>query len=344
MNYLMYTDYITMEESFKEITGCETIEEATKWINLASNDLDNAVTLYFASKDEDQMDQQINEDIKENCIFEDEIRKPDKVKREILYDPYSDFSNYDKKLKTDMPESVNPTPTHLKYKGDFEKAKKSSIKYDKLLMVNIQTKTNLESMNLNRDIWADDEISEIIKEKYIFLQIYSDNPKAVTILSNYNIYDLPTVMIIDPLTGLLLWKNENIVEKFSFKEKIKEFKPREKFSIDKINNLSIKQLLFNYKEKEITDKIVLNVSLQSKRIKLESCKKFNLLQLAKQFAKLINDENSEINNFDVYYDFPQKHLLEEMKKYSKERKGKIPLIEEFNFTNFRFFIKYLEDS
>ena len=38
-----------MEESFMEITGCETTEEAHKWLQMTNNDLDESVGLNYSN-------------------------------------------------------------------------------------------------------------------------------------------------------------------------------------------------------------------------------------------------------------------------------------------------------
>ena len=96
----MNISYINMEESFMEITGCETTEEAHKWLQMTNNDLDESVGLFFTSKDDlidvsqNKQENNLSSPCKRSYENEDEIRVPDETKREKLIDSDLDIFSF----------------------------------------------------------------------------------------------------------------------------------------------------------------------------------------------------------------------------------------------------------
>jgi hypothetical protein len=79
---------------FLDITGSNDIEEARSIIIASNYSLEQAMEIYFASRNANQMDQEIptsyqSQNLNFNRIeYEDQVRRPDRVKRQRLSDDY----------------------------------------------------------------------------------------------------------------------------------------------------------------------------------------------------------------------------------------------------------------
>lgn len=339
--------------NFINITGCCDEDEANKWLQMTDNDLDASIELYFSANDDSSNDNNMEESKKRGS--EDDIRSPDETKREKLIDREENIFEFDSNPTDSI--DINPIPKELLFDGNFEKARKFATSQNKLLIINIQIRCNLESININKDIWGDTFITDIVKDKYIFLQLYSDNVESM--ISNYNIFNLPVILIINPITGMLLWKNNTSIDKNDFTSKIIELISEDKDckanettveEIEPIHDLnqmtvfSVEKLLKNFPEEIITfrndstmDSIDINISIKGKRINFISDKNFELLYFCKQIAKEVKDNFPESDEFKVYYDYPQKNLLDQLKKENC-------IIKNLDFDKVRFFVTLLDSS
>ena len=57
---------------------------------------------------------------------------------------------------------------------------------------------------LNRDVWSNATIKEIIKDRFIFWQINSEKDESRRYIHLYNVHEYPHVSILDPRTGVKL--------------------------------------------------------------------------------------------------------------------------------------------
>lgn len=110
----------------------------------------------------------------------------------------------------------------------------------KWIMVNLQDMSDFHCQALNRDIWKDEGVREVIREHFIFLQYTKDDPTAVEYITFYfpsqrhenpDIY--PHVSIIDPRTGeeVKVWSGQPFPSADNFRQQIVEFLDR--YSLDK---------------------------------------------------------------------------------------------------------------
>ncbi|KAL6187530.1 hypothetical protein ACLB2K_038928 [Fragaria x ananassa] len=95
-------------------------------------------------------------------------------------------------------------PYKLIFKGSFDKAMDAACEEDKWLLVNLQRREDLSSHKLNRDIWADKAISQIISTNFIFWQDYFHEPIGAAVYRHYELESRTVVIIIDPITGQVL--------------------------------------------------------------------------------------------------------------------------------------------
>ncbi|KAL1763851.1 UBX domain-containing protein 7 isoform X1 [Sigmodon hispidus] len=104
-----------------------------------------------------------------------------------IFDGFRDFQNetirqeqvlrnggaIDKKLTT-LVNLFRP-PIDLMHKGSFETAKECGQMQNKWLMINIQNVQDFACQCLNRDVWSNEAVKNIIREHFIFWQVYHDS-------------------------------------------------------------------------------------------------------------------------------------------------------------------------
>ncbi|KAI2667449.1 UBX domain-containing protein 7 [Labeo rohita] len=108
-------------------------------------------------------------------------------------------SAMDKKLST-LADLFRP-PIELMHKGSFETAKDSGQLENKWLMINIQNVQDFACQCLNRDVWSNDAVKNIIREHFIFWQVYHDSEEGQRYIQFYKLNKFPYISILDPRTG-----------------------------------------------------------------------------------------------------------------------------------------------
>ncbi|KAG9293852.1 hypothetical protein G9A89_019190 [Geosiphon pyriformis] len=92
-------------------------------------------------------------------------------------------------------------PLDIMHKGDFEKARLLARNENRWLMVNIQDSSEFACFVLNRDLWSDSTVKDVIRADFYFLQFDHDHPEGRRYTSFYPIENYPHIAIIDPRTG-----------------------------------------------------------------------------------------------------------------------------------------------
>uniref|UniRef100_A0A3P9KUP9 UBX domain protein 7 n=1 Tax=Oryzias latipes TaxID=8090 RepID=A0A3P9KUP9_ORYLA len=105
----------------------------------------------------------------------------------------------DKKLST-LADLFRP-PIELMHKGSFETAKDCGQLENKWLMINIQNVQDFACQCLNRDVWSNDAVKNIIREHFIFWQVYHDSEEGQRYIQFYKLNKFPYISILDPRTG-----------------------------------------------------------------------------------------------------------------------------------------------
>lgn len=105
----------------------------------------------------------------------------------------------------------------------------------KWILVNLQDMTDFNCQALNRDIWKDEAIQQLIKENFIFLQYSKDDPRADQYVTFYlpngaheNQSNYPHVSIVDPRTGeqVKVWTGIPFPSALDFHAELAEFLDR----------------------------------------------------------------------------------------------------------------------
>ena len=92
-------------------------------------------------------------------------------------------------------------PYELMLIGTFEDAKRKALSQQKILLVNIQNQNDFASHCLNRDIWSDETVRQVISCSYIFWVTDINDDLGLEYVRNYNVKKFPHVALIDPQTG-----------------------------------------------------------------------------------------------------------------------------------------------
>ncbi|KAG0039724.1 hypothetical protein BGZ82_007026 [Podila clonocystis] len=107
----------------------------------------------------------------------------------------------DSSPKTSRLADLFKAPLDMMARGDFDHSQRVARSENKWLMVNIQEAGVFACQVLNRDLWSDAGVKEIVKENFVFLQFYSDSAEGKKYTAYYPLKTFPHISIIDPRTG-----------------------------------------------------------------------------------------------------------------------------------------------
>lgn len=122
-------------------------------------------------------------------------------------------------------EALYKPPIDLLFKGSFEASKIEGCKKNKWLIVNVQDSSDFTCQCLNRDLWREDTVKEIMRANFVFVQVYFDSVEGKKLINYYRISSYPFLAILDPRTGenVLSFTNISKMDQFMFCEKITNF-------------------------------------------------------------------------------------------------------------------------
>ncbi|KAI5608926.1 UBX domain-containing protein 7, partial [Silurus asotus] len=221
-------------QQFTAITGA-TESVGRHMLEACNNNLEMAVTMFLDGggvPEEPSTSSSSAAASGSRCLSEDEVRAPIPQKQEILVEPeplfgvpkrrrparsifdgFRDFQTetirqeqelrnggaMDKKLST-LADLFRP-PIELMHKGSFETAKNCGQMENKWLMINIQNVQDFSCQCLNRDVWSNEAVKAIIREHFIFWQVYHDSEEGQRYIQFYKLNKFPYISILDPRTG-----------------------------------------------------------------------------------------------------------------------------------------------
>ncbi|XP_003727826.1 UBX domain-containing protein 7-like [Strongylocentrotus purpuratus] len=117
-----------------------------------------------------------------------------RLQEEMMHNPKSSSK------KRTLEDLFRP-PLDLMHKGTFVTAREAGQAQGKWLMVNVQNVREFSCQQLNRDIWSDSTVKSIIRESFIFWQVYHDSDEGQRYMQFYKVTEFPYVSILDPRTG-----------------------------------------------------------------------------------------------------------------------------------------------
>ena len=221
----------------------------------ASSSSASAVKVNGASNKRALVNDDVASDSNSNASGEDYVRAPIPQRSEKLldYDPYAmAVEPQNKKQRTvfdgfrNLQEEYNESaldsnsshsrkkqslaslyrpPIDIIFKGTFEASKVEGCRNGKWVLLNVQNQTDFACQCLNRDLWRDDTVKEILKANFVFVQIYFDTVEGKKLIHYYNIATYPFIAIIDPRTGekLTQFNNASKMDQCMFCEKVTNF-------------------------------------------------------------------------------------------------------------------------
>lgn len=114
-------------------------------------------------------------------------------------------------------------PLEIMFRGPFASARESGSSQNKWLLVNIQNGREFNCQTLNRDVWSNQTVKDILKESFIFWQVYHDSFEGGRYIQFYNVTSYPHVSIIDPRTGEQMKSWPTSIDHNSFCDSVVEF-------------------------------------------------------------------------------------------------------------------------
>ncbi|KAF9428728.1 hypothetical protein BGZ94_001328 [Podila epigama] len=125
--------------------------------------------------------------------------------------------------KTSRLADLFKAPLDMMARGDFDHSQRVARSENKWLMVNIQEAGVFACQVLNRDLWSDASVKEVIKENFIFLQFYSDSAEGKKYTAYYPLKTYPHISIIDPRTGERMHVWSKTIDPVDFLSDVSEF-------------------------------------------------------------------------------------------------------------------------
>lgn len=100
-------------------------------------------------------------------------------------------------------------PTQLMHMGGgFLGARNFARDARRWLLCNIQCDDDFACHALNRDVWGDDLVENLVREGFVLWQATNTSTEGQTYIARYKVMGYPHLAIIDPRTGSLLWRKE----------------------------------------------------------------------------------------------------------------------------------------
>ncbi|CAE6197291.1 unnamed protein product [Arabidopsis arenosa] len=190
--------------SFLEIAVGQTTETARRFLQTTDWDINQAINLFLTNNNDSSMYYD-NQDANSTTSGTSD-------------DSYSEES--ESRLSSSF-----PPPLYVLQEGLFEEAKSISIASNLWLIVNLQSRTELASHTLNRDVWANDAVSRNIESSCIVWQVYDDTNEGQKVSSFYKIESAPPVVfLINPITGQKMHMWSGVIEADSFVEDLMMFR------------------------------------------------------------------------------------------------------------------------
>ncbi|CAK9819911.1 UBX domain-containing protein 7 [Anthophora plagiata] len=221
-------------EKFIEVTG-ESEATAHQYLSLADGNVETAISLMFEGG-------QAPESLRAPEP-EPEVRPPILPIQEVLvpsgpicslprlstnvFDKFRDFAVETQRQEEEMTrkvaglkqmsyckskrlEDLFRPPCNILFLGSFMEAREYAKSLNRWLLVNIQNPQEFACQILNRDVWSNQQIQEIIKDHFVLWQVLSNSSDGSRYINLYDVYEYPYLAVIDPRTGECMQTYNNI--------------------------------------------------------------------------------------------------------------------------------------
>jgi UBX domain-containing protein 7 len=125
---------------------------------------------------------------------------------------------------------------------DWDEARDKGKEELKWILVNIQDPSIFDCQSLNRDIWKDAGVKEVVKENFIFMQYSKDDPRGSQYIQYYfplrdSDSAYPHIAIVDPRTGeqVKIWSGPPVPKAGDFLMQLVEFLDRYSLDLSRTN-------------------------------------------------------------------------------------------------------------
>lgn len=98
-------------------------------------------------------------------------------------------------------EDLFRPPIDITFKGTFASLRDEGKTKNKWLLVNVQNVQEFVCQALNRDVWSNRNAKAVIKDNFIFWQVYHDSEEGKKFCQFYKVNQWPFVAVVDPRTG-----------------------------------------------------------------------------------------------------------------------------------------------
>jgi hypothetical protein len=106
-------------------------------------------------------------------------------------------------------EDMFAPPTSLMHRaGGFQGARSVARDSRRWMLVNLQRDSEFSCHALNRDVWRNELVENLVRAGFIFWQAMDESTDGRTYAERYGVTAYPHIAIIDPRTGRLMWKKE----------------------------------------------------------------------------------------------------------------------------------------
>lgn len=220
-------------EKFIEVTG-ESEATAQQYLALADGNVEMAISLMFEGARPPET---------ENVDSEPPVRAPILPTQEILvpsdpvcsfprlsnnvFDRFRDFAVETQRQEEEMTRRVTGMkhicqrkskrledlfrpPCNILFLGSFMEARDHAKTLNRWLLVNVQNPQEFCCQVLNRDVWPNQQIQEIVKDHFILWQVLSNTSDGRRYIDFYNVMEYPYLAIVDPRTGECMRTYNNI--------------------------------------------------------------------------------------------------------------------------------------
>ncbi|CAD2104138.1 conserved Plasmodium protein, unknown function [Plasmodium vinckei] len=251
-----------------------------------------------------------------NTEYEEYVREPDKHFSQALINDmdninfvhFNDKNKNIKKTKIELGDTIGKLfspPEFLICPLSLEEVRKKSKIENKYIIVNIQN-SEFDSLKLNRDIWNNETIQEIIKDSFIFWQRDEHDQDAIIFMNTYKITNLPCICVLCKRTGrkLKVWSTKTFDDPICAQSQLYELIENAETKPNNNYNSSVNS---NNKNVELKDKL-----LKTDYEKVDNSLSNNVNKTYKNEKDITNCVTYSQNNTDM----AKINMTDQLKEYS----------------------------
>ncbi|CXI43337.1 conserved Plasmodium protein, unknown function [Plasmodium berghei] len=242
------------------------------------------------------------------------IREPDKHFSQALINDmdnlnfvhFNDRNKNIKKTKIELGDTIGKLfslPEFLICPLSLEEVRKKSKIENKYIIVNIQN-SEFESLKLNRDIWNNETIQEIIKDSFIFWQRDEHDQDAIIFMNTYKITNLPCICVLCKRTGrkLKIWNAKTFDDPICAQSQLYELieavetKPNNNYSSinDKNKNVELKNKLVKTDYEKVNNSLSNNINKTCKTEKdITNCVTYSQPDISQKNTGIVKINTTE---------------------------------------------------